>query len=502
MPDEILLKIAGYVKGWMPSSAEPYRFSVYSGNLHNIKHLRLTCQRLYDISSPFLIHFLTVSPQTSSLSRLEYIARHSTIRTGVQAVRLILSFYDSSFAEDINLFRDYAQVKLHDRLEELDDFTYSKDCVGFHAYLQPFPGKVGEVRAVLASWAKRLPSNHEPSTPEDQSAWLFLRRAHKEYRRRFKDQQTILENGQFIQRVASAFARMPNASRLEIYDGTRCWERDLHYVLVEKSDKETLINDLVTPFPWGEASELGLELPQSLDMVCNVPNAIVKAGGRIIAIAIVVSVPETFIALVPKDDRIRSLKKALRALQFFSFDLRGLNEPGSRSRFMATEAKNLEAFLAGFIDAETIQYLDLNFRALWEEEEPPTFGLNALIHPSHWAELSSISWIGMPFYLCELARFMHQLDLKTTYVSLDYMYLLDGAWRDALDILRGKLKVNRHWSLRNVSGADYHMLSDQVKTAVFGNPLDFFGTNEAERYLRGWRDGNPLRDDGAATGGS
>jgi hypothetical protein len=117
LPDELLIKISGYVKGWEPHGRS---LSESGGGVREIKTLRLTCKRFCNISTHLLIHFVRVELNPSSLSRLENISRHPAISRGVQGVRVNLHFCSSVLTEDIWAFGNFNVEKFREMNEFLE----------------------------------------------------------------------------------------------------------------------------------------------------------------------------------------------------------------------------------------------------------------------------------------------------------------------------------------------------------------------------------------------
>jgi hypothetical protein len=109
MPDEVLIKIFDYVKGWTGKTAPFYEL----GNIgEDVKNLRLTCRRFCSTSSDLLLRFVRVELNPSSLSQFEEISRHPTISKGVRCVRVVLPLYNATLAQDISTFAQHNAQEL------------------------------------------------------------------------------------------------------------------------------------------------------------------------------------------------------------------------------------------------------------------------------------------------------------------------------------------------------------------------------------------------------
>jgi hypothetical protein len=102
--------------------------------------------------------------------------------------------------------------------------------------------------AALGAWP------NEPETKDALRYRTLLTRAHEEYRQKFNDQEKLWQEGNFIREIASAFARMPTATRLEIRDDDKdSLQRKPTISVQAEDDEEAVVRATLLPVRWGEA---------------------------------------------------------------------------------------------------------------------------------------------------------------------------------------------------------------------------------------------------------
>jgi hypothetical protein len=211
LPDEILMKISECAEDW-----KPHRRSLWikAKGIKEVKNLRLTCRRFCTASSHLLIHYLCVHLNSSSLSQFEEISRHPAIRVGIRTVKVVLHFYGSLFADEILAFAHYHVEKMWERVESME-LILSADIPLSPMNRQEVLGKIKQAKRMVRVWEsyfQRIPD--DSFNRKSLRIRRLLRKAQREYRRRFADQEELRQSGSFIQSVATAIARMPNVRRL------------------------------------------------------------------------------------------------------------------------------------------------------------------------------------------------------------------------------------------------------------------------------------------------
>jgi len=494
MPDEILIKIFGYVKGWHPNIRYFYQFAV---GVSEVKNLRLTCRRFCSTSSHLLVHFLRVEMDSSSLSCLEEISCHPTIAKGVAAVRVILSFYDSVMADDIWAFADYSMEKLRETTEFFERIvSVDYETKVLHAPEETVLETIDKFKAVLESWEAFIDGTpDDPANVEDLSYRMVIRKAHEEYRRRFAEQQRMREDGTFLQTVAAVMARMPRATRLEVRDNESACYGKRPYFFEQAKDNEALGRGLVFSIGWEEARVYNLGQPPA-EILVKLPLAVHKAGVLLTGLSIELSIPEDFEAFAPSEQEAQNLTAAMQRLKTFEFCPRGTKGPSFWPAREPEEIQHLSRYLTAILDTETIDRIHLDFSSIWDQDTQPTFSLGPIISLRSWPKLFAFASIAVPFHLAELERFIDHISPATMILDMNQMHMLRGNWADGLDLLRkGAVK---YCNLKHPAGGECEVLSEEKYKAIFANPTrqGFYDeTSKAEDYIRGYIDQNPLRDE-------
>lgn len=112
LPEEILVAIFRCVE----DSDLPSTLDHDWGDGEDIASARQVCRRFCYAASGFLVRRICVEPTKASLARLDEVSRHPAIAAGVYHVRLVLRFYNPSFA-NIGNFVSYHTQSLGEQIE-------------------------------------------------------------------------------------------------------------------------------------------------------------------------------------------------------------------------------------------------------------------------------------------------------------------------------------------------------------------------------------------------
>ncbi|KAE8454428.1 hypothetical protein EG329_000050 [Mollisiaceae sp. DMI_Dod_QoI] len=503
MPDEILMRVFNHVK-----SLVSWHVGIYVYDKDDLKNVRLTCRRFYNVSSPLLIHSIRVRINSQSVLRLEEISRHPIISKGVQHVRIILDFYDYFMADDIRTFaayrlemmrRDTAMMEGRPTLNIYNRVPQQKDL-----------DTIEKVKEMLESWETFV--NGTPDDPvdegtsdlrfmrlaqDDTSGHLeILRKAYEEYQLRFSDQEKLLKDDYFIQAVASAMARMPIANMLEVIDLNSPFLTNSTCFQIAEND-EDLIEYLAQSMSWDEAGFYDFGPPPS-EILVKLPVAIHKAGGLLKDLKIRLTSPKDYSVLSMSEEDRRDLAAVSQRLRSFDFSPNATEFDFQRAPG-ADEMKDLGIFVSALMDTRSLEDINLDLHYLWEQGNPPILSFGPVITPRPWPNLREIYLRGLSLHLSELERLVDQLNDSVHLLAIQLMHLLSGTWADGLDLLR-KFGISQgHLDMRVVfldpSGAECETLTYAAKEEIFGRESANM-KNRAEEYIGGHIDRNPLRDGG------
>ncbi|KXH49261.1 hypothetical protein CSIM01_13129 [Colletotrichum simmondsii] len=182
-------------------------------DIETLQSLRLTCRRLCEAASPYLVSTITVHVTRKSLDRLNAISRHATIGRGVRCIRIPLGFYDALAAYAQENFILLAKHELRNLFRrELRQGMTRKDMLSDEAK---------EKLQAMFDLLDRL-TNDQPWDEELSNAFHegLIGRAYDTYTRLESEQNSLHDDRwhSFSDTVSFAMKRMPNARRLEMSD--------------------------------------------------------------------------------------------------------------------------------------------------------------------------------------------------------------------------------------------------------------------------------------------
>ncbi|KAI5924178.1 hypothetical protein F4810DRAFT_148965 [Camillea tinctor] len=496
LPDEILILVFEQVKGWWLNEGS---FDPYSHGQRDIMSVRLVCRRFCHASTHLLIHFLTVSMDPPSLLRLAEVSRHPAIRKGVRGVRVLLDFYDPALADDfwrfVGVRKDDLNNSVNDiqaRLRQVRTSHPGWSASRRNEFIEQLRAELQEKRSLLSSFDGFGEDNAAVPQPSvDQST--FYRRifdaAHREYKRRLREQQQIQESGTFVQDVANAIAMLPAMRVLQLCDRRQR--------MALGSGRENLYNVMIGPMEWTQATRHRLGTPP-VDLLVKMISALGEKRVFLTTIDIEVSPPDDYSALSLSDEDCRNLSAAARYLRHFSFGPPPFCRINQQPR-KPEEGRQLLRFTNALLNTDTLRSVNVDFSCLRVKDMPSPFNTGA-IDTSHASPgLSLMCFSNMSVHLEDLEQYSPTEEL----IWLNGLHLLSGTWAEALDILREKYHKLRDDNGNNVrchemmlldpSGAECNSLPEEKYIEIFSKVLPQ-GGSRAENFIWGFTGVNPLRD--------
>lgn len=85
LPDELLIKIFGLVKGGWKTSLIEVSCELWPSDIASVKNTRLTCRRFCNTSSHLLLRYLVVEMNPASLAHLDKVSRHPPSQKAFEA---------------------------------------------------------------------------------------------------------------------------------------------------------------------------------------------------------------------------------------------------------------------------------------------------------------------------------------------------------------------------------------------------------------------------------
>lgn len=228
----------------------------------SIQNIRLTCRLFCNVSSHLLLPRTKVTINSASVARLEEISQHPIIRKGIQAVRVDLAFISADAAENDRLFTRCLAAAIQERESSLQDGQAQVEPRVLKIYEQwqsciskMHPGLV-DYTSEYSYWYSRFSTD----------AALPLKDGRAFLQQRFMDQQQILSDGSFVERVVRAIARMPFATRL-FMDDVMAYYQDPNNSMAREWRAWAFCLDLERRFPQQstmDSGELLHDLSQSV----------------------------------------------------------------------------------------------------------------------------------------------------------------------------------------------------------------------------------------------
>ena len=491
MPDEVLIKIFDYVKGWTGKTAPFYEL----GNIgEDVKNLRLTCRRFCSTSSDLLLRFVRVELTPSSLSQFEEISRHPTISKGVRCVRVVLPLYNATLAQDISTFAQHNAQELRDLTETMELLLpHAVHAVDLHFPTEKVAEELRNAWNIVDIWESYAINPKDLVRETDLIYCGVLQEAHERYRQHFQEQVILRKDAYFIKAVAAAIARMPTVDALEIcdFDYQGSWRTYSRSWIDQVSDKEALGQNLLVPMRWEQARRYELGDPPT-EILVKLPAAIHQAGGLVTALKLELSFPESYATLTQNEEDLVALKASVQGLKHFKLRARHFKVRSFGPPVPEAEVEHIKTFLHALLDTQSLEHLFLDFGFLWDRDNmPSSTSLGSLFTFRSWPKLRHLFWRVCPLHLEEFKQFIGNLSTPIEYMGPHATHLLSGTWAEALDVLRRKAKYT---TIECPSGGGLEDMPKEEREDIFprrnGRPDS---DSKAEQYVAGKIEQNPLR---------
>ncbi|KAI1320983.1 hypothetical protein F5Y16DRAFT_417201 [Xylariaceae sp. FL0255] len=217
-PNEILHHIFSYIH--TPTTLTgPHSYDPKSPHIETIKNARLTCRRISQVASHYLLDHVSIEPTWKSLRRLACISKHPIIREEIRVVYISFAQYNSQMTRYWNFTKALVEQLHTERLE--------KKCLPFD-----FRDEAAQEMMTLTRTSAFIEDIWKAnwcyvySSIWDGSQTRFLLEAVKrrtfvafeEYRRLFQEQNQALNDPSYKIRILEALARMPQIKTVMFND--------------------------------------------------------------------------------------------------------------------------------------------------------------------------------------------------------------------------------------------------------------------------------------------
>lgn len=556
LPNEILFEIFTLAKSHRPS--HDARNADNSSSSADIASVRLVCRRFAAASSQLLVHCVRLDGINSrSLERLESISRCPLISNGVRTVRLEVPFYAPRLASNLSEFARWAVLKVLERARRYQRaFEQELESAGPEEWpenevLLRRRGEVssvlGSIKAVLKTWhsiamgeLQKLPRLEDSESFQETSSTERSNRdsqgnetrhirslcnAHRRYQIRCIDQEGMRKNNNFMERLATAIARMPKARALELQDFAHetktcssdcsCGYGHVDERSVPGRDEYAGLVDvvsLVKPASWAETLDLQLGNAPT-EVLFDLPILLQKASCKLDRICIRTTTPaEHYYPLFRQISgryysELVSVASNLGVTSFAfihgtEHDVRARKTPSAEDvaafqGYIAAMAasRKLERLRLVLNSAEGDGHLDPSRWFSLEQFVQPATSPTRSRGPRSLAGLKDVYLCGLSLHLSDfefLEKQMRESGSHLDFLTLKGINLISGSWASALEILR-RLDVDDK-ELLGVSGAECSestfLLNGTWNRASETKPGQ---RSVVERFINGEAEANPLR---------
>ncbi|POS70886.1 hypothetical protein DHEL01_v210725 [Diaporthe helianthi] len=465
----------------------------------DIQRLRLSSKRLNKTSSHLLINTLHVSPNPKSLERLDQVSRHATISRGVRRLIVSVDVYSPELARDVQGFTAHCMRELNGFLNLPSTHTTRREahemCLSWHYFLESFQNSYTDTSHLNGDHISAL-----------HNGWL-------RYQELYDQQQMVLRNWRFSDGIASAVSRMPFLNDLVIRDRSRStvdedlWSSSLYQKMGALVHHPTrLVEEMMLhTFSWRKATQNSVETPPTY-LLYLILLSIYNTGSSLAHLRFDLTPPQYLGLDLDRSEWIQ-LRSFARSLKSFKLCI-GAEPSGlvhkTRSR---KEIRNLERFLAVLSRSSELDTLILDFafrerdcHSLNRTHDPRRTSIGPLM--VYWQNHRNIHLKNCSITLKELRDFVALPRKEPAVIGLWYVYLLDGTWAEAVEILRRAVlsgRLSQESYLRWPYGAECLTMATDKRKRIFHYRSDrrFHKDSLVNCYIKGYDArlaSNPLRE--------
>ncbi|KAK0372709.1 hypothetical protein CLIM01_09931 [Colletotrichum limetticola] len=443
-------------------------------DIEALQSLRLSCRRLCEAASPYLVPTITVHVTRKSLDRLNAISRHATIGRGVRCIRIPLGFYDGLAAYAQENFILLAKHELRNLFRrELSHGMTRQDMLS--------DGAKENLQAIF-DLLDRL-TDDEPWDEELSNAFHegFIGKAYDKYARLEAEQKHLHDDRwhSFSDTVSFAMKRMPSATRLEMSDSFEPqWTPPEGDALVNEDE---LYQYLITPHRWEHAATAVTELED--DLMCArrpfgfIPGILGATGVFLTRFAVRVTPMHFWAAFEtvgdePTIDEYNWVTEQLRCFEFTSKYL--LSEGPSRrpqvtwSKFHdAADFEGCGKLLSVLTTTDSLERISIDLEEFSHDADTIEIGpqkpwhFNWFIQTRPWPNLQRLTLSNVRLNSHDFGVLLGDREIE---LSLSSVEMVQGTWEETLDMLRRKADAKqrgeqglaplRIMALTSLSGAE------------------------------------------------
>ncbi|KAH6847802.1 hypothetical protein B0I37DRAFT_431622 [Chaetomium sp. MPI-CAGE-AT-0009] len=509
-----------------------YRITQSDRRRRTVCNLRLVCRLFYELATPLLFPVLRVQLTRASLDLVEKISQAPDITAGVRGIQISLGYRPKEYADDIVRFME-ARLRVLWKLAKHCSYDFQPyqhwEPEGFDESSQE--GEVrraAELRRALGNytrlrdeWKEYVRATGRRETlmaplPEYQN---ISQKGHAEYCRLQKEQQDLLQNGNFANTLAAAASRMPNVHCVNLVDE---WHPNAPgHDHVEWLNNNRLISQLMpAPLTFREVEEEPIQVVRLGETICNLecvtllwelPIALHRAG---------VSLKQLWIRNLPVFTNFSmlcaqnhngapawdELAAACKTLESFNLDIANCKRI-RKAPLPEKDKSHLDNFLGAILSrcAQHLRILKLDLYDMsintgkCKRFEGAYRADSVLSKLQNLPRIRHLSLGSLELEGETLNALCRGLGNDLWRLALSSIAIRNGVWADALDMLRNKMADagaatgpgQKAWaSLGNLHGGEFSVFENSDNDSLpMGNPLE----QAAEKYVEGFLDSNPLK---------
>ncbi|KAI1324923.1 hypothetical protein F5Y16DRAFT_423471 [Xylariaceae sp. FL0255] len=492
LPSEILFEIFDHLHS-ATTLYGSYSYDPHSEHIEAIMNARLTCRTMCEVSSRHLLDFISVEPTEESLTRLEQVSQHPIISARIRGVHIsfalyrpemtVLSEFENSLA--VRLFYEWKQANYADlKAPGVEGFEERRALIAQSRLIENF-------------WTSGDLGSQPYFLKEVQKNTLV---ALKEYQRRYEEQERILNDTNYVRRIAQSLARMSRIKTVMVNDQAthhRCVsQRGQNVWQALGSGTSEIAQRFVIPEDWPGRSP-------------DIPNQV--------ALNLLAALSNVRFQDLRWDLRVKPLHAPqiynypiLADLQKMSSQLTSVDLTWGNNCDTEKDRMDMKQWTSGLmlamLGAAPLRSLLLRTSGHIYHREPtmdiaftPSM-LSSVLGCQQHGDFRSLILINAPIDRGVLDNISHLScqatpdgsDIPKLHLELDHVYLSTStSWAEALDVLQGHVDSTSiiRWPNGDMSGLD-----NVQKQEIFGNWYQQSSdhTTEADSYIRGDPRPNPI----------
>lgn len=475
LPAPILYKVFQRI-----AEDEPTSTRLLDKDMESVSHYSMA------MTSGLPIKSAIVSMTSQSLSDLEKLCRHPNFSKSITQITLDTSYYDKKLAMDR---RQYArncasELNMSSDIEERSSFG------GAISRGESYPG-IPDRATMYFDMADELDAVDTPdfkisSATKYQKCFLQM---HEKYVEHWKDQEEVRSNNDHIRRICTCLSSLSTLRQLKFSDTSGGDDS----VPVGKPDIREMYGIGMYKSGWRGFFETAWTTEPPVEMLGELMSQLGKSGIRPEQVEIDHNVPVDLRYLQVSEEQSEGIRDLVSQCSEVAINLRGLDRPiDPNNRDAVLEGQSREEMLAigvlskALTSARGLKSLRVRLDEYSTFSEHPPVNLSDFfpIRSMKWSELERVSFEYLPFDMDDMAVFVSSHRGSVKDFKATSMYLRDGDWDQALDILR-QFNALESVELMYPNGGRY-------KDWHYSN-VPRFPQEEAEQYVRQLTSQNPLQ---------